>query len=305
MEYNSGIFTCPKCHTKKMSIYTNWLKKKIYNNNNLEEQWILYYKNRVKEQFECTFFTKEYFNLPFELLPKIFEKIDHCCSSDDCFCDDFFPLLCCYFMAVCLLASIPFLVIFYIFYIIFCILIFFWIDCCRYLCKKETRYIYLNPTNFRENLSLVGTEDNNILNDCEGVSEHELLQEGNFLFVCNNCNWNGETFFEFIPNFNTDRDLKIDNSTINVGYDTIDETNLSSHISIIFSPENQAFLFSVISPLNKTFEFMENKLYKEYPNLKNKKLIFLCKGNIISDKKKTLAELNLKNSDIIIFYENS
>ena len=184
-------------------------------------------------------------------------------------------------------------------------MIFIWIDCCRYLCKKKTRYIYLNPTNFRDNLSLVGTEDNNIWNECEGVFEHTLLQEGNFLFVCNKCNWNSKTFFEFIPNFNNDRYIKIDDSAINVGYDTNDEINLSSYISVIFSPQNQAFLYSVISPLNEKFEFVENKLFREYPDLKNKKLIFLCKEIIINDKKKTLAELNLKNSDIIYFYENS
>ena len=40
----------------------------------------------------------------------------------------------------------------------------------------------------------------------------------------------------------------------------------------------------MICELNETFEQIENKLYKEYPNLKNKNLTFLCKGNAITNK---------------------
>jgi hypothetical protein len=80
--------------------------------------------------------------------------------------------------------------------------------------------------------------------------------------------------------------------------------NLNNNISIIFSPQNQEFHYTVVCELNETFEQIEKKLYKEYPILENKNLTFLCKGNLINNKKKTLAELNIKNSDIIIFYDN-
>ena len=94
-----------------------------------------------------------------------------------------------------------------------------------------------------------------------------------------------------------------DNDTV-VNLNTNPGLNLNNEISIIFISHDQSFHFSVICKLNDTFESIENKLYQDSPNLRSKRLLFLSKGMAINDKKKTLAQLQMKNSDIITFYEN-
>ena len=55
--------------------------------------------------------------------------------------------------------------------------------------------------------------------------------------------------------------------------------------------------------MTDTFDGIEEKLLQENPDLKNKKLVYLFRGEAINDKQKTLAELKMKNSDIVIFQE--
>jgi hypothetical protein len=44
MNNNNGKFICPKCDTKKMGDFTNWLNKIKYNNNKQDIYWIFYTK---------------------------------------------------------------------------------------------------------------------------------------------------------------------------------------------------------------------------------------------------------------------
>ena len=50
MEYNSGEFTCKKCKTPKMNVYTNWLSRKKYINNSIKTQWIFYNKTILNKK---------------------------------------------------------------------------------------------------------------------------------------------------------------------------------------------------------------------------------------------------------------
>ena len=51
------------------------------------------------------------------------------------------------------------------------------------------------------------------------------------------------------------------------------------------------------------FLVLEQKLFIKFPSLKNKKIMYLYGGNIISDKSLTLAELKMKNeAHILIQY---
>ena len=50
MEYNSGKFTCPKCDAKMMSIYTDWMNRKINVNNIIETQWVFIKKTITNEK---------------------------------------------------------------------------------------------------------------------------------------------------------------------------------------------------------------------------------------------------------------
>ena len=301
MEYNSGLFICPKCGTKRMNIFTNWLNRKIYINNIIERQWIFYKKtfdenNKCKCKFECdcSYLMRERFCKIFDIMNKILS----CCSYD-----------CRYIFSIVIISIIfPFILIYWIIYIIF----FIWIDICpcENCCEKKLyNYTCINPNNleFTNCIDFADYEDNNIWNHCKGINEHTLLQNGKNLFICNQCNWHENSLFEFIPNFQKKKKIIIDNSISNVSTvnNFIDNSSLklNNYIAIIFSPQNQEFHYSVICHKFEKFQSIEKKLYKEYPKLQKKKLIFLSKGNIINDKNKTLTELKLKNSDIIIFYE--
>ena len=44
MDHKSGEFSCKKCNSKKMNIYTNWLSRKKYINNSIKTYWIFYKK---------------------------------------------------------------------------------------------------------------------------------------------------------------------------------------------------------------------------------------------------------------------
>jgi hypothetical protein len=305
MEYNSGLFICPKCGTKRMNIFTNWLNRKIYINNIIERQWIFYKKtfdenNKCKCKFvcDCSYLMRERFCKIFDIMNKILS-----CCSDTCKCIFFFVYIPIVF---------PFILLYWIIYII----CFIWKDICPCENCCETKlynYTCINPNNLEFTKCIdfnrfTDYEDNNIWNHCQGINEHTLLQNGKNLFICYQCNRHENSLFEFIPNFIKKKEIIIDNSFSNASTvnNFIDNSrlNLSNNIAIILCPQNQEFHYSVICHKFEKFQSIEKKLYKEYPKLQKKKLIFLSKGNIINDKNKTLTELKLKNSDIIIFYEN-
>ena len=70
-------------------------------------------------------------------------------------------------------------------------------------------------------------------------------------------------------------------------------------MSIIIKSSDQKILFPVICKPTDNINFIEKKLYKEYPELAETKHFFLCKGNVDA-KFKSLKNLDIKNGDKII-----
>ena len=70
-------------------------------------------------------------------------------------------------------------------------------------------------------------------------------------------------------------------------------------ISVIFSSLDQKIHYSVACKKDDSFSVVEQKLYKEYSEYKDKEKGFLVNGNKI-DVNKSLKENKIKNSDIII-----
>lgn len=70
-------------------------------------------------------------------------------------------------------------------------------------------------------------------------------------------------------------------------------------ISVIFSSLDQKIHFSVACKKDDSFSVVEQKLYKEYSEYKDKEKYFLVNGNKI-DVNKSLKENKIKNSDIIM-----
>ena len=70
-------------------------------------------------------------------------------------------------------------------------------------------------------------------------------------------------------------------------------------ISIIFSSMDQQVNYSLLCKNTDTINRIEERLYKEFPNLSEKENYFLCKGQILN-KFQTFEKNHIKNGDIII-----
>ena len=187
-----------------------------------------------------------------------------------------------------------------------------WIDICSYLCckKNEYRFVYSYIQNLNIYQGSITTNDKkNIWNYSEGITERELTgqQETNFLFTCSQCKYHFDSFKDFIPDLS--KDIKTNNNSeyndtiINLNTTHGLNINNSNNISIMFFSCDQNIHHSVPCLLTDKFKNIEKILIQDNPSLKNKNLFFLFKGQAITDKNKTLAELNMKNSDIVLFQE--
>ena len=78
-----------------------------------------------------------------------------------------------------------------------------------------------------------------------------------------------------------------------------DEDEDDNIISVIFKTMDQKIQYSVPCRKTDSFSKIEKKLYKEYPEYKEKNRYFLVNGNQF-DVNKTIEENNIKNSDVII-----
>ena len=283
MDYNSGELICKNCGNHGMNIYTNWLNRKKYINNSNETQWIFYNKRiTTKKKFRFNY----------------------------CFCFDGMSsktaIICC-----------PLLLVSFLIVLIFYLLIFIWIDIYKY-CSQKTEYEFCYSYIENHNIckgNITSDDKKNIWNHCEGITESELNEEGAyFLFTCLKCNYHWDSFKDFIPNLsgqivitpvggpvliadNNENDNTRTNLNSTPGLNIINDT------SIMFFSCDQTVHFSVACKMTDTFDGIEEKLLQENPDLKNKKFVYLFHGEAINDKQKTLAELKMKNSDIVIFQE--
>ena len=57
--------------------------------------------------------------------------------------------------------------------------------------------------------------------------------------------------------------------------------------------------YSMICKNTDTLNYLEPKLYKEFPNFIESDNIFLCKGTVIN-RYKTFESYNIKNGDILV-----
>ena len=158
-----------------------------------------------------------------------------------------------------MIACCPLMLVYSLLYTILYVIIISWIDIIKYCRgKKNTykyQYSYIDST-IQEGEIISKDDENCIWKQCEGTTENIWIHNGNSLFNCNNCNWKSKTFKDFITNSPPPPPLN------------------EKNIAIIMTPENQSFHYSIVCNLNNTFENVENELYKEYPEYKDKELFF-------------------------------
>ena len=59
MNYESGIFKCPKCGNKKVNNFKNWTKRDEYVDGELKAKWIFYEEKITRIWICCYCFLKD------------------------------------------------------------------------------------------------------------------------------------------------------------------------------------------------------------------------------------------------------
>ena len=275
MKPESGKFICPFCKERRLSVYTNWLSKYKFNEKNQNERhWIFYFKTiSYKKTFGCIW--------------------------NSCILENF--------------RECGFMLIISILLLLFYLPILIWVDLIIYICSKNKyTYTYLSKINDKKKIdeTLIDVNEYNIWSKFMGIPEGLIIKNGNNLFRCINCNWNPNTFKDFIPELTTIKNPEsyINNNNI-IDKGTDEDNNYTKFeskegdLSVIFS--STKFQYSVVCNSNDKFEYIENRFYNEYPEYKKKKCFYMVKGSVITDKTKTLDELNIGNSDTIVIREEN
>ena len=109
-----------------------------------------------------------------------------------------------------------------------------------------------------------------------------MNKEKKKLFKCLKCSWGSETFLDFMD--------QITNSEVDIDTTITPINNLEQGkiIAVHFMTANQ----------NK-FSYVVQKLYKEYPNYKNKDCFFLCNGRVL-DLNMSMEQNKIKTGNTII-----
>ena len=109
--------------------------------------------------------------------------------------------------------------------------------------------------------------------------------------------------YYIINNKKIDISKTIEQNNINDGsiiyYKIKKRNNEDEEISVIIKSSDQTIKYPLICKKSDKFKELEQKIYEKYPNLKNEKHFYLCKGNII-DIEKTIEENKIKDNDIIL-----
>ena len=297
MKNDSGKFICPKCKNNGMFGYPKWISKISFKNNSPVKVWIFYgkIKNEIEKQ-KCKFTSLKYFCLPWSIAKKI--TTEHNCNDISiCFC---------------YLITFSLSIYYFIFYLAAYIVVLMWIDIFSYCCCKKyfCQYycLFLNYDNNEFEIKTINNIDNKskIWDYCRGTEEKDFLKYGKRFFTCNKCNWQEKSFLNFIPKFakvNIIYNVPSIPNASEIYINTTSSNELTQEtetkISLIFMMNVPAIHCSVVCSLNETFESVLQKLYKDYPDLKKKKIYFISGGNSFSETSKTIRELKLKNSDIV------
>ena len=95
---------------------------------------------------------------------------------------------------------------------------------------------------------------------------------------------------------------KQNNQVTNKKIDLNRDNNKEKPIAIIFNSTDELIHYAVVCYESNNFITVEQEVFKEYPELKNKNIVYLYGGDMVN-KNATLRENNIKhNSNLIIAY---
>ena len=263
MNAESGKFKCPYCGNNAISGFKYWISRIEFINNVPETKYILYNSIDSPCICNCCFFK-------------------YTCDPEDCSavginCD----CHCRY--------KIYYILLFYATYpatLILYLLFGFWIELIvnNYCNKNLNRYYTRNLNNKNEDIYV-----NNIRElwvKAESYTENEFKNKYNNKVICYKCKYNFTSFKECIPGYNDEENQ-------------VTVYNSQRIMAINFSSNDQRINFPISCTERDIFKNLENRLYEEYPDYRQKKCFFLVNGRNI-ETPKSIAENKIKNGDNII-----
>ena len=120
-----------------------------------------------------------------------------------------------------------------------------------------------------------------------------MNKEKKKLFKCLKCSWSSDTFLDFMDQI-TNSEVDID-TTIT----PINSLEQGEIIAVHFTTANQKINYAIPCSNSDKFTHVVQKLYKEYPNYKNKDCFFLCNGRVL-DLNMSMEQNKIKTGNTII-----
>ena len=81
------------------------------------------------------------------------------------------------------------------------------------------------------------------------------------------------------------------------------QKEIDNMFAINFESTNQNIKCPMVCKKTDNFNTLEEKLYRDYPQLKNKNLVFMANGSVIN-RDETLDNNGIKSGNAILIYEN-
>ena len=81
------------------------------------------------------------------------------------------------------------------------------------------------------------------------------------------------------------------------------QKEIDNMFAITFESTNQNIKCSMSCKKTDNFKNLEEKLYRDYPELKKKNLVFMANGSVIN-RDETLDNNGIKSGNAILIYEN-
>ena len=118
-----------------------------------------------------------------------------------------------------------------------------------------------------------------------------MNKEKKKLFKCLKCSWSSGTFLDFMD--------QITNSEVDTTLTPINSIEQGEIIAVHFTTANQKINYAIPCSYSDKFSSVVQKLYKEYPNYKNKDCFFLCNGRVL-DLNMSMEQNKIKTGNTII-----
>ena len=92
---------------------------------------------------------------------------------------------------------------------------------------------------------------------------------------------------------------QITNSEVDTTITPINSLEQGEIIAVHFTTANQKINYAIPCSYSDKFSYVVQKLYKEYPNYKNKDCFFLCNGRVL-DLNMSMEQNKIKTGNTII-----